>query len=74
MPLNCLIFQDDIAKMNQTMAHAKKEAKDIGQMLESKQLCANVSKSKYVIVGTEKSRTLCLKEAEFNPILMGTTN
>ena len=36
MRLNCLIFQDDIAKMNQTMADARKGAKDIGRMLESK--------------------------------------
>ena len=36
MPLNCLVFQDDIAKMNWTL-------EDIGRMLESKQLKTNVS-------------------------------
>ena len=35
MPLNCLIFQDNIAKMNWSMADARKGAKDIGRMLES---------------------------------------
>ena len=44
MPLNCLIFQDDIAKMNLTLEDARKGARDIGRMLESKQLKANVSK------------------------------
>ena len=57
--------------MNRTMADIRKGAKDIGQMLESEQLRANVSKSKYVIVATEKSRTECIIEAESNPILMG---
>ena len=52
------------------MAAARKGANDIGRMLGSKQLHTNVSKSKYVIVGTEKSRTECLKEAELIPILM----
>ena len=33
MPLNCLIFQDDIAKINRTLDDARKGAKDIGRML-----------------------------------------
>ena len=43
MPLNCLIFQDDSAKMNRSMAVARKGVFDIGRMLESKQLCIKVS-------------------------------
>ena len=37
MPLNCLIFQDNIAKMNRTLEDARKGEKDNGRMLESKQ-------------------------------------
>ena len=38
MPLNCLIFQDDIAKINRTLEDAMKGAKDIGRI----ELKANV--------------------------------
>ena len=41
---NCLIFQDDIAKMKRTLEDVRKGAKEIRRMLESKQLKANVSK------------------------------
>ena len=34
MPLNCLIFQDDIAKMNESMKKARNGAKDIGRLLK----------------------------------------
>ena len=57
--------------MNESMENARKGAKDIGRLLESKQLRANISKSKYVLIGTEKAREECLKEAEEKPILMG---
>ena len=40
-------------------------------MLESKQLPANISKSKFVLIGTEEAREKCLKEAKEKPILMG---
>ena len=72
LELNSLIFQDDIAKMNRTMEDARKGAKDVGQLLESKQLRANTGKSRYVVIGPQKSRTEILKEAEINPIMMGT--
>ena len=73
MPLNCLIFQDDIAKMNYSMEDTRRGATDVGRLLESKQLRANTSKSKYVIIGTQKSRTEMLKDAEVNPVMMGET-
>ena len=73
LELNSLIFQDDIAKMNYTMEDARKGAKDVGRLLESKQLRANTSKSKFVVMGSKESRTKILKEAESNSIMMGTT-
>ena len=69
MPLNCPIFQDDIAKMNRTMGDARIGAKVIGRMLERKQLRANTYKSKFAVIGSEKSRNACLKEA--NHICIG---
>ena len=33
MPLNSLIFQDDIAKMNYTLEDARKGARDVGRMM-----------------------------------------
>ena len=41
--------------------------------MELKQLRANTSKSKYVLMAPPKSRTALLKEAEDNPIKMGET-
>ena len=61
-----LFFQDDIAKMNYTL----EDARDVGRMLESKQLRENTLKSKYVIMTPKKSRAALLKDAEANPIKM----
>ena len=59
--------------MNPTLEDARRGARDIGRLLESKQLRANTTKSKYVVIGTPESRTELLKEAEANPIMMGDT-
>ena len=50
---------------------ARKGVKDVGGMLESKQLRANTAKSTFVILARPESRTELLKEAEGNPIKMG---
>ena len=71
LELNSLIFQDDIAKMNRTIEDARKGAKDVGRLLESKQLRANTQKSCFVVIGQRKSRTEILKDAEINPVRMG---
>ena len=64
MERNSLIFQDHIARRG---------ARDAGRMLESKQLRANTSKSKFVVIGTPESWTEILKGAEENSIKMGDT-
>ena len=51
MMQHCLIFQDDIAKMNITMDQAREGANDIEEMLESKRLQANKDKSQFVVIG-----------------------
>ena len=71
--LNSLIFQDNIAKMNFTLKDARNCARYVGWMLESKQLRANTSISKFVIMAPPKSRRELLKEVEANPIKMGET-
>ena len=55
-----------------TLEDARKGAKDIGRMLESKQLKANVSKSKFVVIGSKKSRTKIQQNAEDKPTQIGT--
>ena len=57
--------------MNHTMEDARKGAKDVGRLLDSKQLRANTSKSRFVVIGQQKYSTDILKEAEINPIMVG---
>ena len=57
--------------MNESLEQARKGAKDIGRLLESKQLKANTSKSKAVVIGQEEAREKLLKEIKENPIRMG---
>ena len=59
--------------MNYTMEDTRKGARDVGRLLESKQLRANTSKSKFVVIGSQESRTEMLKDAEINPVMMGET-
>ena len=47
MPLNCLIFQDDIARLNTTLEQARTGATLIGDTLAKK---SNLSKSRYVLL------------------------
>ena len=49
----------------------KLSSQRIKLLLESKQLRANTAKSRFVVIGSQKSRTEILKEAAANPIMMG---
>ena len=51
---------------------ARTGARDVGRLLESKQLRANKQKSRFVVIGSPKSKTEILKDAEANPIMMAT--
>ena len=51
--LNSLIFQDDIAKMNSMMEDSRKGSKDVGRLLESKQLRANTQISCLMLIGSQ---------------------
>ena len=57
--------------MNHTLEDTRKGANDVGRILESKQLRANTAKSRFVVIGLQKSRTEILKEAADNSKMMG---
>ena len=48
--LNCLIFQDDIGKLNDNMDAAREGCNKIDETLKSKRLSLNYDKSKFVII------------------------
>ena len=48
MPLNSLIMQDDISKMNDTLEDAWSGCEKIDDTLKRKQLSVNYDKSKYL--------------------------
>ena len=54
MPLNCLIFQDDIARLNTTLDQARRGAVIIGETLAKKKLKSNYGKSRYVLLVSEE--------------------
>ena len=47
MPLNSLIMQDDISKLNDTLEDARSGCEKIDDTLKRKQLSVNYDKSKY---------------------------
>ena len=54
MPLNCLIFQDDIARLNTTLEQARTGATLMGETLAKNKLESNLTKSRYVVFGAEE--------------------
>ena len=48
LPLNTLIFQDDISKMNDDIEQAREGCQKIDSTLKSKLLSANYDKSKFL--------------------------
>ena len=69
--LNCLIFQDDIGKLNDNMDEVREGCDKIDETLKSKRLSLNYDKSKYVIIGGTKARKEILEQAKINPLTMG---
>ena len=70
MPLNCLIFQDDIARLNTTLEQARKGATLIGETLAKKKLRSNHTKSKYVLLGQDEFKQRTRLEAQNNPVMI----
>ena len=71
MPLNCLIFQDDIARLNTTLEQARTGATLIGETLAKKKLKSNLTKSRYVLLGGEEFKKKTRLEAQNNSVMMG---
>ena len=71
MPLNCLIFQDDIARLNTTLEQARRGATLIGDTLAKKKLKSNLTKSRYVLLGSAEFKERTRQEARENPVMMG---
>ena len=71
LPLNTLIFQDDISKMNDDIEQAREGCQKIDRTLKSKLLSANYDKSKFLIIGKEKSRKSTLEILGKDPLHMG---
>ena len=71
MPLNSLIMQDDISKMNDTLEDARSGCEKIDDTLKRKQLSVNYDKSKYLLIGSQKFRNDMLKTLKADLMNMG---
>ena len=69
--LCCLIFQDDIGKLNDTLEEVREGCNKIDETLKGKLLSLNYDKSKFVIIGSAKERAEMEKILELDPIKMG---
>ena len=71
MPLNSLIMQGDISKINDTLEDAHLGCKMIDDTLRRKQLSVNYDKSKYLLIGSQKFRNEIIKTLKADPMNMG---
>ena len=69
--LHTLIFQDDIAKLNDNIEDARKGCNKIDETLKQKLLSTNYDKSKYLIIGGNKARMEMIEKLKDDPIRMG---
>ena len=71
MSLNCVVMQDDIAKMNNKINDARIGCSLIDETLKKKQLSINYDKSKYIIFGSKKFRRETMETMVREPMRMG---
>ena len=64
------VASTNIISMKENYMNAVGKSVCIFQAFDMEKFFANISMSKYLIVGTDKSRTECLKEEESNPKLV----
>ena len=74
VPLNSVIFQDDIGKMSDKIEDARSGAELIDNTLKRKLLSSNYDKSDYLIFGTTRQKNAMKKKLDKNPIKMGGEN
>ena len=70
LPINAVVMQDDISKMNDNLKQARAGCSKIHNNLMRKQLSVNHDKCKYLIVGPKKFREKTLKDLEKEPMKM----
>ena len=70
LPLNAVVMQDDIAKLNDNIEQARDGCNKIHDTLVRKQLSVNQDTCKYLIVGPKKFREDTLKDLETHPMGM----
>ena len=56
LELACLILQDDIMKMSNTVEQARNGYQNIDKLLKQKLLSLNYDKSKYILLGNRKAK------------------
>ena len=61
MDLNCVVMQDDIAKMNDNLIKAREGCILLDDTLKRKQLSVNYDKSKYMLMVSKMFRADALK-------------
>ena len=71
IPLNSLILQDDISKINDTLEDPRKGCKMLDSTLKRKLLSVNYDKSKFLVIGSNKYRNKILHDIEKAPMKMG---
>ena len=69
--LCCLIFQDDIGKLNDNLDQVREGCEKIDETLKGKRLSLNYDKSKYIIIGDAKARKRIEEMIKKDPITMG---
>ena len=71
LELICLILQDDIMKMSNTVEQARNGSQKIDELLKQKLLSLNYDKSKYILLGNRKAKNRMKKELSKHPMKMG---
>ena len=71
LELICLILQDDIMKMSDTVEQARNGSQKIDELLKQKLLSLNYDKSKYILLGNRKAKNRMKKELSKHPMKMG---
>ena len=71
LELLCLILQDDIMKMSNTLEQARNGSEKIDELLKQKLLSLNYDKSKYILLGNGKAKNRMRKELMKQPMKMG---
>ena len=71
LELICLILQDDIMKMSNTVEQARDGSQKIDELLKQKLLSLNYDKSKYILLGNRKAKNRMKKELRKQPMKMG---